>query len=109
MDLYPLEAEMAILARVISMRLEELEEFDQAQPTDLRHYLQVEKNWINRDVRLLENRLRRKATAREIADHITRTATSLRFRAYYAMRFPERVCFPSRCFQEDYFADALAV
>lgn len=111
MDLYPLEAEMAILARVISLRIDELEEFDQCQPTDLRHYVQVEKNWINREVRLLENRLGRKASAEDVAKHIIRSATSLRFRAYYAMRFPDRVCFPARCFEEDYFesSEALAV
>jgi predicted TIM-barrel fold metal-dependent hydrolase len=88
-----LQSEMALLARINGFRMEELDYYDQYKPVNLKHYVTVEKSWLNREMRYLQQRIRRIPTTKDIVKYILEQHASKKFRAYYALRFPENVSF----------------
>lgn len=98
MKIWDLQSEMAIINRVNAFRLDDLEMFDSMVPVDLAHYVSVEKPWLRREMRLLKQRIRREPSETDLARFIIEQHASLRFRAYYTLRFPDRVRFIRKTF-----------
>ena len=80
-----------VLARVDRMSSDELADFDRLRPVDLRHYLREQTPWLEDEIYFLGIELRRAPTEDEIACCVLSQRHSQRFRAYYALRFPEAV------------------
>jgi len=91
-----LQSEMTILARINGFRIDELDYYDQFKPRNLKHYVTVEKSWLKREMRYLQQRICRIPTTRDIVKYILEQHASKKFRAYYALRFPENVNFVDR-------------
>jgi predicted TIM-barrel fold metal-dependent hydrolase len=88
-----LQSEMALLAKINGFRLEELDYYDQYKPVNLKHYVTVEKSWLKREMRYLQQRICRIPTTKDKVQYILEQHASKKFRAYYALRFPENVNF----------------
>ncbi len=83
-----------LLDRVDSLSPDELLAFKQVCPMDLKHYMGVQRAWIEDDIYFLGCELRCKPSAAQIAERILTGRQSRRFRAYYAMRYPDKVSCP---------------
>ena len=83
-----------LLRKIDLMSPEQLLSFKQVCPTDLRHYMSVQKAWIEEDIYYLGCELNRPPTPAQIAERILTGKQSRRFRAYYALRYPEKVSCP---------------
>ncbi|MEQ9822785.1 MAG: hypothetical protein ABQ298_00195 [Puniceicoccaceae bacterium] len=81
----------SLLHWVSELSHQELLNFSAYLPNDLSHYAQQQKTWLEHCIDLLHTELHRRPNAGEIANQILNTDDSRRFRAYYALRFPERV------------------
>lgn len=81
----------SLLNWVSELSHQELLNFNAYLPDDLSHYAQQQKAWLERCITLLQTQLHRRPNAIEIANQILTTDDSRRFRAYYALCFPERV------------------
>lgn len=90
------QSEMALIAKINGFRLEELDYYDQYRPLNLKHYVTVEKSWLKREMRYLQQRICRIPTTRDIVQFILEQHASKKFRAYYALRFPENVNYVDR-------------
>jgi hypothetical protein len=80
-----------VLCRVDTMSAEELRSYRNIIPTDLKHYMTVQKAWIEADFYYLGCELQCHPTPAQKADRILNGPDSDRFRAYYVLRFPDRV------------------
>ena len=83
-----------LLKKVESLSAEQLLAFKQVCPTDLKHYMGIQRAWIEEDIYYLGCELRHKPTPSQIAERILTGKQSRRFRAYYAMCYPEKVSCP---------------
>lgn len=83
-----------LLDKVDALPPEKLLAFKQVCPTDLRHYMNIQKAWIEEDIYYLGCELNRKPSPAQIAERILTGKQSRRFRAYYAMRYPDKVSCP---------------
>lgn len=88
------EFDTDLLRQVDTLTPEELIAFKQVCPTDLRHYMSVQKAWIEDDIYFLGCELQCKPTATQIAERILTGRQSRRFRAYYTLRYPDKVAYP---------------
>jgi len=84
-----------LLNRGDSMTPEELLSFKQVYPLDLRHYMSVQKSWIEDDIYFLGCELHCKPSADQIADRILTGRQSRRFRAFSPLRYPDKVAYPT--------------
>lgn len=84
----------ALIQKVDSLSPDELLAFKQICPTDLKHYMSVQKAWIEEDIYYLGCELNNKPTPSQIAERILTGKQSRRFRAYYSLRYPEKVSTP---------------
>ena len=76
------------------MSAEALVSFKQFCPIDLKHYMAVQKAWIEEDIYFLGCELQCKPSAAQIAERILTGRQSRRFRAYYSLRYPDKVIHP---------------
>jgi len=83
-----------LIKKVDAMSPDQLLAFKQVCPTDLKHYMGVQKAWIEEDIYYLGCELNRKPTASQIAERILTGKQSRRFRAYYSICFPDKVTYP---------------
>lgn len=80
-----------VLDRVDSLSPEEILSYRSIIPKDLKHYMTVQKAWIEADIYYLGCELQCKPSASQMAERILNGPDSDRFRAYYVLRFPDRV------------------
>ena len=80
-----------IIRKLKSMTSEELSYFDRTYgPTDLKHYNNVQIEWIKTSRWLLGTRIQRDPSEEEcMMDYLAQN--SHRFRAFYAMKYPDKV------------------
>jgi hypothetical protein len=83
-----------LLQKVDALSPDQLLAFKQICPTDLKHYMNVQRAWIEEDIYYLGCELNRKPTPTQIAERILTGKQSRRFRAYYAMSYPDKVSCP---------------
>jgi hypothetical protein len=83
-----------LIQKVDSLSPEALLAFKQICPTDLKHYMSVQKAWIEEDIYYLGCELNRKPSPAQIAERILTGKQSRRFRAYYSLRYPDKVSMP---------------
>lgn len=88
------EFDQELLKKIDLMSPEQLLSFKQVCPTDLKHYMGVQKSWIEEDIYYLGCELNRPPTPTQIAERILTGKQSRRFRAYYALRYPDKVSCP---------------
>jgi len=86
--------DIELLKKVDKMSPDDLLSFKQVCPTDLKHYMNVQKAWIEDDIYYLGCELSSKPTADQIAERILTGRQSRRFRAYYALCYPDKVSCP---------------
>ena len=87
------EEDRVVLARIDRLPDSELAVYDRWQPKSLKHYVSVQKPWLEDEIYFLGIRFRRTPTDTEIAETILAENHSQRFRAYYALRYPNEVTF----------------
>lgn len=85
------EQDRAALERLDKMSEDELAAFNRLHPKDLRHYLEQQKPWLEDEIYFLGIALQRPPSQTEVAQFILDESHSQRFRAFYALRFPEAV------------------
>ncbi|MFP4283117.1 MAG: hypothetical protein ACLFR7_00215 [Opitutales bacterium] len=85
------EADRKVLARLEKFSTEELASFDDWQPTDLAHYVGEQKPWLEDEIYFLGMALGRSPSEAEIAECVLAARESVRFRAFYVLRYPHRV------------------
>jgi len=60
--------------------------------TDLKHYVVLQCQWIETEKYLLGTVLNREPTEQELIDEWISHFNSERFRAFYVLKFPDKVC-----------------
>lgn len=85
-----------LLELVNGMSVEELGCFDNYQCVDLSHYLRVQTGWLKEEMYLIGTRIGHEPTQNELMDDIEIYNNSCRFRAYYTMRYPEKMIHKER-------------
>lgn len=82
-----------IIARIARMSNRLLEDFDYVLPlaTECRLYQNLQLQWLRTEEYLVGTRLGRKPTHRELFIDFMQNYNGLRFRAYFALKFPEKV------------------
>lgn len=83
------ETDRAVIAQVNQMNSGELALFERMQPRNLRHYMTEQKPWLEDEIYFLGIALHRRPSESDIAEFVLEEAHSLRFRAFYALRYPE--------------------
>lgn len=88
--------DLGYIARIKTMTSEELRRCDRWGPRKgkLKHYLQIESDWLKMEIFFLEKRLGREPTECEVLEDIDKTGIYHRFRAFYLMKYPENVDWP---------------
>jgi hypothetical protein len=87
-------ADSLIIARIKRMsdrRLRKLERLGPTRPEDRHLYAALQLEWLRDEQYFLFTRLGRGPTHRELFADFMRNHNGLRFRAYFAMKFPHRV------------------
>jgi hypothetical protein len=83
-----------IIARIKRMSSRRLAKFDRLIPKtekDERCYHAVQARWLYDEEYLLGTRLGRRPTSRELFLDFMRNQNGMRFRAYFALKYPERM------------------
>jgi len=83
-----------IIARIKRMSDARLKKFDQLTPTDeqqQKFYVCVQAEWLKNEQYLLGTVLKRCPTQKELFLDFMNNHHGLRFRAYFAMKYPERM------------------
>ena len=83
-----------IFARIKRMSEERLKRFDDLVPADETHvkfYQSMQLRWLRDEEYLLGTRLGRRPTQRELFVDFLNNHNGQRFRAYFAMKYPERM------------------
>lgn len=88
-----------ILARLKRMPDERLRRFDQLIPYEGDHqlYRTLQMQWLRDEEYFLGTRLGRRPTARELFIDFMHNHHGLRFRAYFSLKYPNRVRHKSKC------------
>jgi hypothetical protein len=87
-------ADALIIARIKRMSDDRLARFERLEPAtsqDVRLYGWLQLCWLQTEEYLLHTRLGRVPTHRELFADFMRNHNGLRFRAYFAMKYPRRV------------------
>ena len=87
-------ADTLILARIKRMPDARLRRFDRLVPADPEHhqlFRTLQMNWLRDEEYLLSTRLGRRPTAKELMIDFMHHKNGLRFRAYFAMKYPQRM------------------
>ena len=84
---FDLSCDEAVLARVDSMDERELDRFSSYIPKDLKHYVTLQKNWIEVGIFHLGIQLGCRPTRSQVAHYILSSSHSKRYRAYYALKY----------------------
>ena len=87
-------ADALIIARIKRMpgrRLARFERLEPATPADRRLCATLQQSWLRDEQYLLATRLGRPPTHREFFADFMRNHNGLRFRAYFALKYPRRV------------------
>ena len=87
-------ADALIIARIKRMPPERLHRFDALQPAapqDWRLYHTLQLRWLRDEEYLLGTRLGRRPTHRELFVDFMSHHNGVRFRAYFALKYPQRV------------------
>jgi hypothetical protein len=85
-----------VIARIKRMPHRRLARYDGFIPSDLanqRFYCAIQRQWLRDEEYLLGTRLGRSPTAKELFIDFMNNHNGLRFRAFFAMKFPNRVKF----------------
>ena len=85
-------ADALILARIKRMPHRRLKRFDDLVPVSeaqLRAYQALQLRWLREEEYLLSTRLGRQPTSRELYADFNAHHNGLRFRAYFAMKYPQ--------------------
>jgi hypothetical protein len=85
------EKDKQILLIVDSLSENALKEYEIFYPQDLKHYLSIQKRWIQDEIYFLGIKLGKDPTSQEIIDNKERNKNNLRFRAFYCMMYPDKV------------------
>ena len=80
-----------IIEEINAMTPEQLARFSSYIPVDLRDYVTEQSKWIQDSIYFLGIDCGRVPTAIEISDKLLNTDHSLRYRAYYALKYPDKV------------------
>ncbi len=83
-----------IIARIKRMSKDKLKKFDSYVPKneeEMRLYELVQVGWLRTEEWLVGTRLRRRPTQKELFADFLNNNNGLRFRAYYTMKYPERM------------------
>lgn len=83
--------DMEMIRAVDALSQEELGCYGGSIPRNLKHYLEHQVCWLQDSIYFLGIDLGHRPTPAEIADKILNSSHSERYRAYYAMRFPDMV------------------
>ena len=87
-------ADTLILARIKRMSDARLRRFDRLVPADAKHhqlYRVLQMNWLRDEEYLLSTRLGRRPTPKELFVDFMAHKNGLRFRAYFTLKYPERM------------------
>jgi len=87
-------ADYLIIARIKRMPDERLAKFDKLVPVDSiarKEYHQIQLQWLCTEEYLLGTRLGRKPTHNELFVDFMNNHNGMRFRAYYALKFPQKM------------------
>jgi hypothetical protein len=87
-------ADALILARIKRMSDARLRRFDRLVPADAEHhqlFRVLQMNWLREEEYLLSTRLGRWPTPKELFIDFMAQQNGLRFRAYFAMKYPRRM------------------
>jgi hypothetical protein len=85
-----------VIARIKRMPHRRLERYDGFIPRDAaeqRFYCAIQRQWLRDEEYLLGTRLGRSPTAKELFIDFMNNHNGLRFRAFFAMKYPSRVIF----------------
>jgi len=84
---------MEIIEEIDSISLDELYRYSNFYPQDLRHYISLQKLWLQDEIYYLGIKLNHNPTQEEFIKDLEETKNCLRFRAFYCLKFPEKIQF----------------
>jgi hypothetical protein len=94
--------ERDVLQIVNALEPSELSSYAPFLPHSLQHYAQVQRKWMQDCIYFLGIDLGRQPQPGEIADKILNSDHSKRFRAFYALQFPDKVYFDEATYEHQH-------
>lgn len=79
------------IARIKRMPLHRLRRYDRLVPIDASEYSDIQVEWLKKEAWLLGTRLGRSPTSQELFIDFMNNHNGQRFRAYFAMKYPDRM------------------
>ena len=85
--------DIIILEWMKGMTYEEMKMFNNYFPLDEKDYRDLQRDWINEEKHLIKNRPGHceEVSSLELCEDIKKYNNGLRFRAFYCLKFPEKV------------------
>jgi hypothetical protein len=84
-------SEEDIIKQIDSLEEKDLMGYSNFCPQDLRHYLSIQRKWLEDEIYFLGVKLNRKPSQKEISENPERDKNAIRFRAFYCLKFPDKV------------------
>ena len=80
-----------IIQTIDSLSYEQLLEYSVFYPQDLRHYLSIQRKWLQDELYYLGLKLNHNPTPKEFDLDLIETKNTERFRAFYCLKYPDKV------------------
>lgn len=80
-----------IISEIDSLSYDKLLEYSNFYPQDLRHYIIIQKKWMQDEVYYLGIKLGHNPSSSEFEKDLQETKNAERFRAFYCLRYPEKI------------------
>ena len=81
-----------ILLEIIKgMSLEEMKSFDVYKARYMKHYIDIQKEWLGTEKHVLQTRNGRDISEDELIEDLSKCHNGERFRVFYVLKYPEMV------------------
>lgn len=77
----------SVMNLVDRMEVQELDRYTKVCPSNLPHYMSLQRQWVDKGIGYLGETLHHPPTQLEIADYVLSTTHCKRFRAYYVLKY----------------------
>lgn len=68
-----------------------LSSYEKYSPINLKHYLEIQIKWLERERNLLKTKLQHNPTEEEFINYIENSKHSTKFRIFYCLKYPDKV------------------
>jgi len=80
-----------IIQKIDSLPADELCGYSNFYPQDLRHYLSIQNKWLQDEIYYLGQKLNRQPLQKEIIEDLEKTNNAVRFRAFYCLKYSDKI------------------